>query len=463
MQLKPLAFLSYAHVDDEYHDGAITEFRKRLSLAVRVHAGVDFAIFQDRESIEWGQNWRETLDATLGEVGFLIPILTPSFFGSEECRKELQAFLDHEAAAGRNDLVLPIHYVTCSVLEDPAKREKDPLASALSGRQYRDWRQLRHEPLTSPKGRQALETLALEIDRALRRRTEPAGPAETRNPATSRAPKPERPPGSADPDDLSAIRDGDFAPELIVLPQGDFMMGSPEPERRWAIEHGELKEWLDRETPQHRVRMGYRVAVGRYPVTFAEWDRYAEDDRWHRSRDVEPYIPRDQGWGRGKRPVINVSWDDVQGYLGWLSGKTGRRYRLLSEAEWEYACRAGTTTAYHVGPGVTHYDANFGKKVGKTVDVGSYTANDWGLCDMHGNVCEWVQDCWNDDYEGAPDDGSAWTSGDCARRVLRGGSWLFSPASARSASRGQYDKGNRDHLSGFRVASSLSRSESVIP
>jgi TIR domain len=156
MPSKPLAFLSYAHIDDEYHGGAITEFRNRLSLAVRVVAGLDFDIFQDRDSIEWGQSWRETLDEALGEVRFLIPILTPSFFRSDECRRELREFLDLEAAAGRNDLVLPIYYVTCAVLEDQTKRREDQLAAALAKRQYRDWRALRHEPFASAIVRQAL-------------------------------------------------------------------------------------------------------------------------------------------------------------------------------------------------------------------------------------------------------------------------------------------------------------------
>jgi formylglycine-generating enzyme required for sulfatase activity len=467
MSLKPLAFLSYAHIDDEYHGGAITEFRNQLSLAVRVVAGVDFDIFQDRTGIEWGQSWRETLDAAIGEVRFLIPILTPSFFGSKECRKELQAFLDREAAAGRNDLVLPIHYVTCSVLEDEAKRRDDQLATALSGRQYRDWRPLRHEPFTSPKVRLELEKLALDIDRALRRTITPPQPAPTpkpratsrpgatppKPPASSRESKPTSPSRAAGPHDLDIIQDGDFAPQLILLPRGEFMMGSADGDARAD----------DDEKPQHRVRIGYRLAVGRYAVTFEEWDRYADDAAWPRSKHLEPYSPADEGWGRGARPVINVSWEDIQGYLRWLSGKTGQRYRLLSEAEWEYACRAGTTTAYHVGSGITHFDANFGNKVGKTVEVGSYAPNDWGLYDMHGNVWEWVDDCRNDSYKGAPEDGSAWASGDCSRRVLRGGSWGFDPGDLRSARRGRVLPDLRVNGLGFRVARTLSGSESVTP
>jgi formylglycine-generating enzyme required for sulfatase activity len=461
MPLKPVAFLSYAHIDDEYHDGAITEFRKQLTRAVRVIAGQDFDIFQDRDGIEWGENWRETLGAALGEVRFLIPILTPSFFRSEECRIEVQAFLDREAASSRNDLILPIYYLESSLMEDKEQRARDRLASALASHQHRDWRSLRKEPFTSPKVRDALEGLARDIERALRRTItapQPAPPpkprATSRKPrATSREPQPPVSPRPGDPGDLSVIQDADFAPQLIVLPRGEFMMGSAD---RDSQAH-------DDEKPQHLVRVGYRVAVGRYAVTFEEWDRYADDAAWHRAKHLEPYSPADQGWGRGARPVINVSWEDIQGYLRWLSGKTGRRYRLLSEAEWEYACRAGTKTAYHVGPAITHFDANFGKKVGKTVEVGSYEPNDWGLYDMHGNVWEWVDDCWNDSYKGARDEGSAWTTGDCSRRVLRGGSWGNDPRYLRSAYRDWDVTGDRDDDAGFRVARTLSRSESVTP
>jgi formylglycine-generating enzyme required for sulfatase activity len=255
------------------------------------------------------------------------------------------------------------------------------------------------------------------------------------------------PPDSTEPHDLAVVQDGEFAPALVVLSRGEFRMGSSNGDSQAS----------DDEKPQHQVRIGYRIAVGCYAVTFEEWDRYADDAAWHRSRHVEPYRPSDEGWGRGKRPVINVSWEDIQGYLRWLSGKTGQRYRLLSEAEWEYACRAGTTTTYNVGSGITHFDANFGNKVGKTVEVGSYAPNDWGLYDMHGNVWEWVEDCWHDCYDGdrRPDDGRAWTTGECSERVLRGSSWGDPPGFLRSAFRhGNSADGRIDNV-GFRVARTL--------
>jgi formylglycine-generating enzyme required for sulfatase activity len=313
---------------------------------------------------------------------------------------------------------------------------------------------LRKEPFTSPKVKDGLEGLAKEIERALRRTITPSQPAPPAKPiATSREPQPPVLSRPGEPDELAVIQDAEFAPQLIVLPRGEFIMGSADGD---SPAH-------DDEKPRHRVRIDYRLAVGRYAVTFEEWDRYADDGAWHRSKHLEPYSPSDRGWGRGRRPVINVSWQDIQGYLRWLSGKTGQRYRLLSEAEWEYACRARTTTAYHVGSGITHFDANFGVKVGKTLEVGSYAPNDWGLYDMHGNVWEWVDDCWNSSYKGAPDDGSAWASGDCSRRVVRGGSWDSAPGGLRAACRAWFGTVGRDGDLGFRVARTLSRSESVTP
>jgi formylglycine-generating enzyme required for sulfatase activity len=154
--------------------------------------------------------------------------------------------------------------------------------------------------------------------------------------------------------------------------------------------------------------------------------------------------------------VISVSWGDATNYVAWLSKETGQLYRLPSEVEWEYACRAGTKTLYWWRDDPpSPQEANFGKNVGKTSEVGSYPHNRWGLYDMEGNVREWVEDCWNESYEGAPTDGSAWTSGDCGRRVLRGGSWATKLESLRSANRFGDLSDDRDVNAGFRVARTL--------
>ena len=149
----------------------------------------------------------------------------------------------------------------------------------------------------------------------------------------------------------------------------------------------------------------------------------------------------DRGWGRGGRPVIDVSWEDAEAYVAWLSRETGESYRLPSESEWEYAARAGTTTRYSWGQDVGRNRANC-RDCGsrwdgdQTAPAGSFAANGWGLHDMHGNVWEWVADCWHENYARAPRDGTAWTSGgNCGRRVLRGGSWSNTPVYLRSANR----------------------------
>ena len=153
---------------------------------------------------------------------------------------------------------------------------------------------------------------------------------------------------------------------------------------------------------------------------------------------------------------MNVSWKDAQSYVGWLSRKTGNVYRLLSESEWEYVARAGTETAYHFGNGISPSQANYGYDEKRTVPVGSYPSNAFGLHDVHGNVREWVEDCSHDSYRGAPNDGSVWTSGgDCEYRVLRGGSWFFGPGSVRSAIRYRDTTALLDFNSGFRVARTL--------
>ena len=170
--------------------------------------------------------------------------------------------------------------------------------------------------------------------------------------------------------------------------------------------------------------------------------------------------PGDEGWGRGRQPVINVSWEDAQAYVAWLTTKTGKGYRPLSEAEAEYAARAGSTTAYPWGEDPGTNRANFGFSGSpwsdkQTAPVGSFAPNDFGLYDMIGNVWEWTQDCWNDSYSAAPVDGSPWLTGDCGRRVVRGGSWLDGPGSARAAFRFRNGPGFRNYNQGFRLARTL--------
>ena len=243
-----------------------------------------------------------------------------------------------------------------------------------------------------------------------------------------------------------SFQDCPECPELVVVPAGSFMMGSPEGE----------EGSFDDEGPLHEVRIDYPLAVGVYAVTFDEWDACVSDG------GCVGYRPDDEGWGRGTRPVINVSWEDAQMYVKWLSWKTGKGYRLLSESEWEYVARAGTRTQYWWGDEIGRNRANCdgcGSRWDneRTAPVGSFSANAFGLYDVHGNVLEWVEDCWNDSYDGAPEDGSAWVSEDCdcCLRVQRGGSWSFNPRSLRFANRHRNPTGIRYINVGFRVARTL--------
>lgn len=250
---------------------------------------------------------------------------------------------------------------------------------------------------------------------------------------------------------LSRFRDCDdeTCPWMVVLPAGSFLMGSR------ASEPGRY----DDEGPQHRVQVA-SFAVGQYEVTFRQWDACV-------AAGGCTTRPGDAGWGRGQRPVMNVSWDDAQQYVKWLSGKTGQTYRLPSEAEWEYAARAGTSTPFAFGKRITtaqaNFDGNYTYNGGakdesrqKTLPVGSLAKNAWGLYDMHGNVWEWVQDCSHPNYQGAPTDGQAWTAG-CSgsTRLLRGGGWDDHPGGARSAFRNHLGPSNRFNITGFRLARML--------
>ena len=258
------------------------------------------------------------------------------------------------------------------------------------------------------------------------------------------------------------LRDCAECPELVVVPSGSFEMGSP------SSEDGRD----DDEGPVHRVRIGRAFAVGVKEVTVGEYGRFVSETG--RSMGDSCWTYEGGGWesrsGRGWRnpgfgqtdghPVVCVSHEDAQAYVGWLSGETGEGYRLLSESEWEYVSRAGTRTAYWWGNEIGRNRANCdgcGSRWDnrQTAPVGSFSANAFGLHDVHGNVWEWVEDCWNGSYAGAPTDGSAWESGDCSRRVLRGGSWDLAPGILRSANRNGDSTGNRVDLVGFRVARTL--------
>jgi formylglycine-generating enzyme required for sulfatase activity len=236
------------------------------------------------------------------------------------------------------------------------------------------------------------------------------------------------------------LKDGGEGPEMVVIPPGSYLMGAADDDGRASYE----------EKPQHRVTIARPFAIGRYAVTFDEYDRFCVKTARQK--------PSASGTGRGRRPVINVSWNDAVAYCAWLSQQTGRTYRLPTEAEWEYAARAGTVTPYWWGKEIGRGNANCvdgGSQWDneQTVPVGSFQPNPFGLYDTAGNVWEWVQDPWHDHYQGAPGDGSEWRySGRAFHRVCRGGSSFYGPGGPRVSFRYGGDPGTRNIWVGLRLA-----------
>ena len=244
-------------------------------------------------------------------------------------------------------------------------------------------------------------------------------------------------------------------PVMAVAPAGSFDMGAPNGPKNLL--------------PQHRVTISQPFAVGQFAVTFDEWDACVNDG------GCNGYKPPDEDWGRAQRPVINVSWNDAKAYVAWLSRKTGRTYRLLTEAEREFVTRAGTKTPFWWGSSISTKQANYdgtiklapsdyvkaepGEYRQKTLPVNSFAANPFGLYQVHGNVLEWTEDCFHAGYTGAPTDGSAWVNGgdcDADAHIVRGGSWDEAWAFALAEFRGK--GGDRSNNVGLRVARTLQSS-----
>jgi formylglycine-generating enzyme required for sulfatase activity len=241
--------------------------------------------------------------------------------------------------------------------------------------------------------------------------------------------------------DFAVFRDIDesWCPEMIAVPAGEFLMGSPDTD----------KLAKEREKPQHIVKLAYPFALGRYAVTFDEYDTFCDDTKRGKLGGSE--------WDlRGRYPVTMVSWHDAYEFCGWLSSRTGLTYRLPSEAEWEYACRAGTGTRFFFGDEIPWGQANYDPR-NIAEEVGSYPANAWGFHEMHGNTWEWLEDLWHENYEGSPPDGRAWIeNGDQGLRVVRGGSPGRGDAAGAGSAYRHWQRPDRDtSYIGFRVARTL--------
>ena len=343
-----------------------------------------------------------------------------------------------------------------------AAARRDALAIEMTAREREEARRLARawRPGKKPAtGRKAAKRRPAEADKASRtakrkpakaekaRRTakrKPAKTGKTQRAAKRKPAKTEKAPRTAGQNRLDllwpagkAFQDCDFCPQMVVVPAGSFAMGG------------------EAEGPRRRVTIARRFAVSKFEITFAEWDACVQ------AGGCGEHRAGDRNWGRGSRPAIYVSWRDARAYVRWLGKFLGQPYRLLSEAEWEYAARAGTRTAYPWGAAAGRNRANC-KGCGsrwdgrKTAKAGTFAPNAFGLHDMHGNAREWVQDCWHGSYRGAPADGSAWTAGaDCKKRVLRGGSWSDIPWDIRSARRMSGKWKDRSSKTGFRVALTL--------
>ena len=361
--------------------------------------------------------------------------------------EEPTGFLDAEAARSLLTLATQQQAEAGEAVE-PAIPEQDRLAEAEAQRERQRQQREAEAEAERERQRQQRESEAEAERERQREQRDAEAEAERERQRQQREAEAERQKRERQPG--ARLRDCEMCPQLVVVPAGSFTMGSPDSE--WGR--------FANESPQRQVTVKEPFAVGVYEVTFEEWDACVNGG------GCNGYEPNGEGWGRGDRPVINVSWDDARAYVDWLSKGTGQRYRLLSESEWEYVARAGTMEPFHTGATISAEQANYdssytygsgqkGRYRGRTVQVGTFSPNAFGLHEVHGNVWEWTQDCWNEDYTGAPTESVARETGECEQRVLRGGSWGDVPWLLRSADRGKRESGMRGPKIGFRIARPL--------
>jgi len=463
--LTPTGFWSYTSSDDERSRGRLSQLRKLLAdeLQQKIGRVPEVQIFQDATAIPPGRDWEKQINEALAASSFFIPIVTPGFLQSEWCCREVLLFREQVTMRGREDLIFPLHYNDIGEFMGGRRGEcHDPaVLDFLRTLQWVDFRDLRLRSLDSEEVALRLDKVASAICAALYRAEAVASPVRPviANPA---------PPVPAVPSPARVIRDSP-SPEMVLIPAGSFVMGIPpeETKREGAGSHD------DNARPQHTVTIARPFYLGRHPVTRGAFAAFARatgfaDTPWQKPG----FAQTDQ------HPVVNVSHNAAVAYAAWLSRETGKDYRLPSEAEWEYAARAGTTTARYWGDGraeacryanvadETLRKANKDKADAKryfacddgfanTSPVGSFQPNGFGLYDMLGNVWEWVADHWHDDYEAAPEDSLAWTTGDSSLCVLRGGSWIDAPRDVRAGVRDRLSTRVRNDIVGFRLARTL--------
>ncbi|HVC63164.1 MAG TPA: SUMF1/EgtB/PvdO family nonheme iron enzyme [Acetobacteraceae bacterium] len=491
--LNPTGFWSYTSSDDRASGGRLSRLRLLLAqhLQLRIGREPKVQIFQDVAAIPYGTDWLKEIHRALDASSFFIPIVTPAFLQSEMCCQEVMHFHAREAALGRDDLIFPLHYIDVDDVDESRRQEvRDPRVLALlRARQMIDFRQLRLRDPKSETVEEKLDAFARSLRLALRRQN--GAPAAV-GAAPAPPPAPARPaiiaPAATAPG--TVVREGPDYPEMVLIPVGSFVMGVPDEEEQREDVPQQVR---GRSTPQRHVAIATPFWLGRYPVTRGEFAAFVNDTGHQMPDKAWTYEPNEKGeWqyaerpGRGWRnpgyaqtdrhPVVCVSHADAAAYAEWLSRRTAQQYHLPSEAEWEYAARAGTRTARFWGDGreqACRYanvaDRSLMARIKATFDadrffdgddgfpftapVGTFLPNAFGLHDMLGNVWEWTADPWHDNYNGAPGDGSAWmTGGNPARRVLRGGSWNGNPRNVRAGYRFRLEPGDRVFNVGFRLA-----------
>ena len=447
--LPPIGFWSYTSSDDAAANGRLSQLRVLLAKDLQLKVGrQQVKIFQDVATIQHGQDWEKAIRAALNETSFLIPILTPAFLQSEWCCREVMHFHEREKTLGRDDLIFPLLYV--GITPDRPGACFDPKAlEVLRRHQWIDFTKLRtRNPETTDEVATLLDIFSDSISAAVLRVVSapvvqpvvqpPPVPAVLVPPAAPPRPKP--PP--------ALLTDGPGLPEMVLIPAGRFTMGVPEAESR--------REQTDDDDarPLHEVVIGQPFYLGKYPITrrqyaaFVNATGYKDDGGAWRSVGFQT---------NDDHPVVRVSAIDAEAYAKWLSDATGQTYRLPTEAEWEYATRAGTTTARFWGDDFADYERYAHNDQKGTAPVGGgRQANAFGLVDMLGNVWQWCADPWHPNYKNAPGDGSVWAGGDPGRRVFRGGSSGNDPGDLRAGVRYHIDRGSRINDAGFRLARTLS-------
>jgi formylglycine-generating enzyme required for sulfatase activity len=602
--LDPVGFWSYARLDDEQSEGQLSALRLIVGRALGLQHGGKVTLWQDVHAIPYGADWAAEIERTIGQTTFFIPIVTPRFLKSENCRDEFRSYRRRLLALGRDDLVFPVHYVDVENVRPEETVFGDDL-TMLRRAQWIDFRPLFYGDVKSSDvrrwagdfaggiliaiGREALpptiaarplatgeaardggatemahpprskgnrgETLPVESferqapppsakppppllasaprpgrtsdlrwrwapvavvaialvvwsvlllgrravvnvagspvkslpaisDRVIPSSSTPSQAAVQRSSPLPAAPLTPTPSTSVDPNAAagdrvigvlsaageSALRPKDLfkeckdCPEMVVVPAGEFIMGGDP--------RGSAKEW-----PQHHVKIAKSFAVGKSPITIGEFKAFVSATNYDTRPTCTAWISQSNAWSTERswrdpgflqtdgHPVTCLSWEDAQTYLKWLSLRTGKTYRLLTEAEWEYSARAGSTSSYfwgaNVGVGHANCDGCGSEWDNKrTSPVGSFPANAFGLNDMAGNVSQWVSDCAHSNYQTSdnevpPSDGSAWTSENCDARIVRGGAWHDEPVFVRSAARLWYSANARFNTQGFRAARAL--------